>query len=229
MFDTRLSGWFCGRHLSQGLSNTPRTCFTTPFSPLWLISKLLWEYSLSTKIEYPQRIVGLCEMFQAVLSEILPLNLSAFIKRTFQAVLCRGLPARRNGGRRQGLVWHSLPICIRLRGQLAMSLCPLRDLCHGSRGMASPLANTCPRVLSIHLVPRKMMVFTDVKKKKKSWCWYYPWTKSCTVVSEHIMHMPMASVSHLNQSEILTYSGNSLNFMPYTLSGTLWVLKECIY
>lgn len=49
------------------------------------------------------------------------------------------------------------------------------------------------------------------------------------IVSEHIIHMPMASVSHLNQSEILTYSGNSLNFMPYTLSGTLWVLKECIY
>ena len=67
------------------------------------------------------------------------------------------------------------------------------------------------------------------KKKKKGWCSYYPWTKSHTVVSEHIIHMPMASVSHLNQSEILTYSGNSLNFMPYTLSGTLWVLKECIY
>ena len=85
------------------------------------------------------------------------------------------------------------------------------------------------RVLFIHLVTRRMTVFTDAIKKKKSWCSYCPWTKSCTVVSEHIIHMPMASVSHLNQSEILTYSGNSLNFMPYTLSGTLWVLKECIY
>lgn len=85
------------------------------------------------------------------------------------------------------------------------------------------------RVLCIHLVTRRMTVFRDAIKKEKSWCSYCLWTKSWTVVSEHIIHMPMASVSHLNQSEILTYSGNSLNFMPYTLSGTLWVLKECIY
>lgn len=114
-----------------GLFTTPRTCFTTAFSPLVNIKTPLRTEPFH-KDWAPQRIVGLCEMFQAVLSEIFLFNLSVFIKRTFQAVPS---PTRGNGGSCQGLVWHPLPICIRLGGPWAISICPFRGLCHGSGGM----------------------------------------------------------------------------------------------
>ena len=61
--------------------------------------------------------------------------------------------------------------------------------------------------------PQEDDSFHRCKKKEKSWCSYCPWTKSCTVVSEHIIHMPVASVSHLNQSEILTFSTGCLGLV----------------
>ena len=92
MFDTRLSGRCCGRHLSLGLPIIPRISLI-PLSPLWLISKLLLRLCLYPKTEHPWKMAELCKMFQAILSRNIPLNLSVFITRTLQTVLIRCSPA----------------------------------------------------------------------------------------------------------------------------------------
>lgn len=86
MGDTSLSGPSC---YSQNL-------LYHYFLPLWLISKFLLRVVPAGC--YPWRMVELCEMFQAILSRNIPLNLSVFIRRTLRTVLIICSPARMDGG-----------------------------------------------------------------------------------------------------------------------------------
>ena len=107
---TRLRGRFCGRHLSRGLPIIPRICFTTTFPPLWLISKLLLRTEPFHKDWAPWRMAELCEMFWAVLSRKLPLNLSVFISENIPGCSPQVPLARVNSGSSLRLVWHPLPV-----------------------------------------------------------------------------------------------------------------------
>lgn len=85
---------------------------------------------LYTKIEHPWRMVERCEMFQAMLSRNIPLNLSVLITRTLQAVLITCSQSEWWWQRRLPAYFLHLELDF---GGWTMSLCPYSCLCHSSR------------------------------------------------------------------------------------------------
>lgn len=151
------------------------------FSSLGLISKLLLRVELFHKDGAPWGVAELCERFQALLRRHVPLNLSVFITRTLWAVLLVCCPAGVNGGSSVGSAWHPClfrPFGVRTRGW-ARSLCPQGGFALAAGGwgfLLPPQGKTCLRVLSIHLVPRRLTASTSAAGCKNAqagaWCYW---------------------------------------------------------